>query len=232
MDFLYVFLLGALIGVSELVSRYRDAPVKALWTIPAFLYVVVNGLAAVLALALVEGLGIKFGIADDAGGTSALRWTRILASGLGAMALFRSAVFTVRVGEQDISIGPSSFLQIILGAADRSVDRLRARARALKVGKIMDGVSFTRSLEALPAYCLALMQNLPKDDQDKLAEDIGCLPDSNMDDEIKALIMGLALMNSVGPGVLEAAVDSLEERIKVAASPSPPGAPGAPAKTV
>jgi hypothetical protein len=213
MDFVAAFFLGALIGGSELVARYRDAPARVLWTLPAGLYIGLNGVAAALALTVVRGLDVRFGL-DEAVGADSVLWIQILTSGIGAMAVFRSSVFSLRVGEQDISIGPSSFLQIILGAADRSVDRLRARARAEKVAEIMDGVAFGKAEEALPAYCLALMQNLPQDDQKALGEEIGRLSASTMDEETKALVMGLALMNTVGPGVLQAAVDSLADRIK------------------
>ena len=213
MDFVAAFFLGALIGGSELVARYRDAPARVLWTLPAGLYIGLNGVAAALALTVVRGLDVRFGL-DEAVGADSVLWIQILTSGIGAMAVFRSSVFSLRVGEQDISIGPSSFLQIILGAADRSVDRLRARARAEKVAEIMDGVAFGKAEEALPAYCLALMQNLPQDDQKALGEEIGRLSASTMDEETKALVMGLALINTVGPGVLQAAVDSLADRIK------------------
>jgi hypothetical protein len=49
-------LLGALVGSTELVSRYKDAPLEALVTGPATFYVLMN--AAVSALAL--WLAIEF----------------------------------------------------------------------------------------------------------------------------------------------------------------------------
>ncbi|HMD97778.1 MAG TPA: hypothetical protein VKM93_10685 [Terriglobia bacterium] len=39
----------------------------------------------------------------------------------------------VRAGDRNIAVGPSSFLQILCDAANRIVDRLRAKARGDKV---------------------------------------------------------------------------------------------------
>ncbi len=61
---------------------------------------------------------------------------------------------------------------------------------------------------------LALMQNLSADDQERLADGLAVLEKATMGDEEKALVLGLELMNHVGPGVLRAAVDSLGPRIR------------------
>jgi hypothetical protein len=103
----------------------------------------------------------------------------------------------------------------VLGASDREVDRLRAQARATAVGKAMDGISFEKAYAALPTHCLALMQNLPRDDQDTLAREIAALKArTDITDRTKILSLGLLLMNAVGEGVLVAAVDSLRAEIK------------------
>jgi hypothetical protein len=78
----------------------------------------------------------------------------------------------------------------------------------------MEGVSFAKAYEALPAYCSALMQNLPQEDQAELARQITALNDTNMDERVKTLNLGLALMNAVGEDVLKAAVNSLGQNIR------------------
>jgi hypothetical protein len=49
-DWIAVAALGAIVGVSELTSRYRDAPEAALRTWPAFFYIATNMAASVAAL--------------------------------------------------------------------------------------------------------------------------------------------------------------------------------------
>ena len=213
-DYIIVSLFGLGIGLGELVSRYRDAPLRAVATAPALLYMLINALAALGALGVVRVFGVDFGI--EAAEAERLRWTQLFVAGFASMALFRSSLFTVRVGDQDIGIGPSSFLQLVLQAADRGVDRVRAEARASEVLKAMDGVSFAKAYAALPVLCLELMQNLPSEDQAALGEEIKKLHEAEIDDGIKTLILGLKLMNLVGQGVLLGAVESIAPRIRAA----------------
>src|ERR1044071_9380997 len=198
--YLAVFGIGVLVGVGELVSRYRDAPEHAIRTTPALLYIALNAVAAVAALALVESFGVVKGT-DHAAGI-----TRVLLAGFGAMAFFRTSVFTIRVGDQDVSIGPVAFLQIVLHAADRAVDRVRADARASAVAACMSGVSFQAAQAALPAFCMQLMQNVPADEQNEVGDAVKILQSSAMDDQTKAKNLGLLLMNVVGEKVLLTAV--------------------------
>ena len=208
-DFAAAALLGILVGLAELVSRYRDAPHAALYTRPALLYLVLNGAASGLALALIRAFDWKFGAGADTA-----RWTQLLVAGVGAMALFRASLFTVRAGDRDIGVGPATFLQIFRDAADRAVDRLRARARSLQVGKLMDGVDYGKASEGLIPYCLALMQNVPDDEQKKLVQAVKLLDAEPIEPAVKVRILGLLLMNVVGPDVLTAAVDALREQLR------------------
>ncbi len=210
LDFAVVAVLGALVGGGELVSRYRDAPAGALYNWPAAIYVGLNVAASVAALFLIRTFGWTFGITS---GGEVLRWTQVGAAGTGAMALFRTSLFTVHAGERDIDIGPSSFLQIFREAADRAVDRLRARARGETVGKLMEGISYDKASQGLPPYCLALMQNVPDEEQVRLTQSLELLDKDEIDPAIKVRILGLQLMNVVGPNVLEAAVVTLRKEM-------------------
>lgn len=208
-DWIIVLLLGGLVGSGELVSRYRDEPLRALLTGPAIFYIAVNMAASLGALALSRLFGWTFG-----GSGATIRWTQVLVAGFGAMALFRSSLFTVRAGDKDVAVGPASFLQIILDAADSAVDRVRAEQRSSAVVRIMAGVAYAKAHVALPAYCLALMQNLSAEDQAAFARQIAALDAATMDDTIKVLTLGLAIMNVMGDEVLQAAVKGLGARIK------------------
>jgi hypothetical protein len=205
---------GALVGLGEIVSRYRDAPLHALLTTAALLHIALNAGAAVGALALIRMFDVKFGI--DPNKPIQILWTQILVAGLGAMAFFRSSLFTVRLGDQDIGIGPSSFLQILLDAADNGVDRSRATARAKNVARTMKGISFERAQVALPTLCLALMQNLPAKQQEELGKQVLELQTASFDKNLKTLVLGLKLMNLIGPEVLLGAVNSVGPRIRTA----------------
>ena len=105
LDFALAALLGFLVGLAELVSRYRDAPQQVLYIRPAWLYLALNGAASALVLALALALAHTYGWTFGASPGS-LRWTQVLVAGVGAMALFRTSLFAVRAGDKDIGIGP------------------------------------------------------------------------------------------------------------------------------
>lgn len=222
LDYLTVALLGVLVGAAELISRYRDAPARAVYNLPAAIYIALNLCASIAALAIVHVYGWTFGV----NGAAAQRWAQIGMAGTSAMALFRTSLFTIRAGDHDIAVGPSTFLQIFREASDRAVDRLRAKARGDQVGEWMTDIDYDKASRGLPPYCLALMQNVPDDDQVKLKNSVVLLNNAAIDPAIKVRILGLQLMNVVGPNVLIAAVGSLHDQMQAAAPPKA-GAKGA-----
>ena len=195
--------LGGIVGVSELISRYKDDPWAAIKSWPAIFYLSINSAASVGALLLMPDgwLGLSRGM-------------RILMAGISAMAFFRTSLFVVRAGDRDVGVGPSGFLQIFLGAADRAVDRKRAAARSDAVDKVMKGVDFAKAWKALPPYCLALMQNISPEDQRVLTRVVEDLDKRDAEPNVRALLLGIELINVVGVDVLTTAVESLGEQIR------------------
>ena len=211
-DLVLVAALGAAVGVGELASRYRDEPTKAILSVPATIYVLLNATAAILALVL----GRHFAWLPAA--EEPIPWSQILAAGLGAMVVLRSSVFQVRVGDQDVAVGPSSFLESVISACDRAVDRLRAQERAWAVARVMEGVSSEKAMTVLPSYISALMQNLNQTEQGDFESRIEKIRTGKQSDQVKALTLGLLAMNYIGEKVLTAAVQSLAAEIRLAAA--------------
>lgn len=210
LDYAVVAVLGLLVGAAELVSRYKDAPAGALRSGAAIFYMALNVAASIIALALIRVFDWRLGLTV---GGAALRWTQVGVAGTGAMALFRTSLFTVHTGERDVGVGPGSFLQIFRDAADRATDRLRARARGDTVSKLMEGISYDKASYGLTTYCLALMQNVSDEEQLALTKSLTLLNGADIDPAIKVRILGLNLLNVVGPNVLTAAVDSLRKEM-------------------
>lgn len=203
LDWAAAALLGGVVGVSELISRYKDHPWAAIKSWPAAFYLAINSAASVAALLLMP-----------AGWLGLSRGMRILMAGVSAMAFFRTSLFVVRAGDKDVGVGPSGFLQIFLGAADRAVDRRRAAARSDAVTMVMRDVDFAKALRALPPYCLALMQNVPPEDQQVLNRVVEELEKRDAEPSVKALLLEIELINVVGVDVLTTAVNSLGGQIR------------------
>src|SRR5437870_1536063 len=105
MTYVLVAVLGAFVGATELMSRYRDAPFLSVATWGSALYIGVNTLAAVIALFLLDTFGQQLlssysnGLQKDA--------VRIMIAGFGAIAFLRSSLFRIRIDQTDVGIGPS-----------------------------------------------------------------------------------------------------------------------------
>jgi hypothetical protein len=77
----------------------------------------------------------------------------------------------------------------------------------------MKGVDYAKALTALPPYCLALMQNVSPEDQQVLERVLEALDKRDAEPSVKALQLGIELMNVVGVDVLKTAVKSLGDQI-------------------
>ena len=203
-EYLIAGLLGAAVGLAELLSRYKDQPWRAVSTPPAISYIFINALSSVVALDLC--LIFKVDLGRDPSNPLASEVKLVLLAGFGSMSFFRSSLFTVRVGGHDVGIGPSTVLQSILDATDREVDRRIAIYRDKIVKQVTASITFEKAKVALPAYCIGLMQNLTDAEQAELGKDLDLIGTKNMSDDDKARLLVLALVNCVGPDVVRQAV--------------------------
>ncbi|HBC52962.1 MAG TPA: hypothetical protein DCZ06_01755 [Alphaproteobacteria bacterium] len=220
--YVVVGLLGGLVGIAELISRYPDSPVRAVATPPGIFYATINLLAAIAALAIGAVLSDTQPVPHETphGEVLLFRTEDLLillaTAGFGALAFLRTKLITLRVGDADIGVGPSFILDTLLHAADRAVDRARAEPRAQLISDIMAPVSFEEAKLVLPTYCFAIMQNVSVEEQQKVALEIEALSGVDMPDRVKALNLGLLLLNIVGEHVLRIAVQNLEQEFAAA----------------
>jgi hypothetical protein len=92
--------LGFGLSAAELVGRYRDKPTRALGRGGAWTYVLINAAASAGALLLISRFGWDLGQAGNSVTT-----VRVLMAGLGAAVLFRSSLFIVKVGNDNVGEG-------------------------------------------------------------------------------------------------------------------------------
>jgi hypothetical protein len=206
--------IGFGVGSTEMMARYRDRPFLPMLSFPGLMYIGVNAGAGSLAYYLTgELMNDHLKIGENNAALSPV--THVLIAGFGAMAFFRSGVFMVKLGNDDVAIGPNLVLQILLQALDRSYDRQRASPRAKVTAQIMSGVSFAVARAELPAICFNLMQNVTQDEQTTLANQVEALFGRNdLGEDTKAMVLGLALLNIVGETTLRTAVLALGKTAK------------------
>ena len=78
----------------------------------------------------------------------------------------------------------------------------------------MKDVDYAKAKVALPPYCLALMQNVSQEDQLELDRSLKDVDEGPAEPSVKALLLGIELINVVGADVLTTAVKSLGEQIR------------------
>jgi hypothetical protein len=124
MDWALAFVIGLGASLVELLSRYRDEPLKVIATSQfAWVYLLLNGFLALGAHAVLLDQGFaaldsmiqRFGVATSAG--------------IGAAVVLRSRVFTARLGDEQVSIGPGYVVDQLLSIIDAPIDRRRALQR-------------------------------------------------------------------------------------------------------
>src|ERR1043166_5966623 len=119
---------GMLIGVAEVISRYRDEPLQAVVSPFGLIYCVLNGVISLAALLLIFKYPTIFGSLANDGLAAAF------AAGFGGAAVMRSKVAVIKgTDDKDVSLGPDFVIRVLLQAIDRNVDRFRAERRQASV---------------------------------------------------------------------------------------------------
>jgi hypothetical protein len=216
-NYVAVFVLGGLLGLTEIIGRYTDSPTAALKSPGAFCYVLLNALASCLALFLLLKLA-PHAIENPI--------SQVLVAGLGAMAFLRSSIFKVRVQDEEVAVGPAILLDTLLKFADAQVDRGRAVDRASRIASVIKSLPLAQAGADLPRLCFALMQNLPVDVRQRLLDDITLVvTDTKRSESVKVLEIGLVLWGRVGIGTLTGAVELIRQMSAAPAQLPGPAAP-------
>ena len=160
------FAFGALVGLSEIVSRYRDEPLRATANQYGIGYLVLNGLLAAAAYGIL--LRYPTQILSPIGGDPLLQ---AIVAGFGAMAVLRSKLFIFRAEDgKDYPIGPSIVMETFLRMLDRKIDRLRASIRQQRVFEQMKDIADFDAVANYLEASLLSFQNLSEEEKADITE--------------------------------------------------------------
>ncbi len=209
-DLLATLAIGAAVGFAELVSRYRDAPWQVAAMLPGRIFIAINAAVAGLALFLLTIFAEELHAPKSP-------VMRDIIAGTGAMVLVRSKLFTLRQpGGGDIAVGPAIMLDALLSAVNREADRRRAERRVARVAaraRAFAHKPYHLALGYLTAS-LGAFQNLDAEVTQKLGDDLNRLDDDKvlgkLEDEVKYLIAGYAILTEIGDTAFEAIFTRLE----------------------
>lgn len=216
MDLFWWFLalvIGTGTALVELLSRYRDEPFKVIAQSHfAWIYLALNG---VLALGAYWVLLTSDWAADA---TQVDRLGLSISAGLGAAVVLRSRVFTARLGDEQVSIGPGYVVDQLLAIIDRQIDRRRALQRVQIVVEAMDCKDFEKAKTFASTMITGSRQNLTLQEQKDLAAQIREVQDRRIGDQEKAYALGFILLDFMG----EEFLDEIARRLPTLSLPGEP----------
>jgi hypothetical protein len=142
--------IGGILGWAEIAQRYSDTPIGVLLWPPAWLYIGTNVAASVAALAIVRSLDWTFGQTD----LTTRETVQVLVAGFGAMALFRTRLFTAGQsastdGDVRFLWSPATVLEGILRIADREARKTQGRKR-LRAVRSLRRITWEQAKELPP----------------------------------------------------------------------------------
>ncbi len=185
--------VGLFTGTIEALSRYRDEPFKAvLTTLYGWIYILLNAALGLAAYALL--LWRPGSVPDDPGSHMKLA----LAAGLGAAAVVRARLFSIKVGDKEVAVGPGFLVDRFLGLLDRQIDRARALERTRLVVREMAGVDFARAAQYARTVILGSRQSLPIGERTELTEKLREIENRRDDAEQKVHALGFVVLDFMG----------------------------------
>jgi hypothetical protein len=200
---LLAFLLGCLVGLAELLSRYSN-PYRILDKKFANWYIVVNGTISILGFWVLKKMQKNLE-------NSEIELENVLISGLAAMVVLRSSIASINHQGKKIEIGIGGLLQVYLDAIEKLFNRKRSEETLNDIYAIMKDVDFETAKINLPSICLSTFQNLPEEQAKQLGSKIKTLSDKGLD-HMKSVELGVILEHYFGEGLLRAAVEILKKQ--------------------
>lgn len=215
---------GVLVGVAEIVSRYRDEPLHACFSPFGLIYAAINGWLSLAALLLI------FKYPESFKSLAADGLLAALAAGFGAAAIMRGKVAVIKGSDdKDVSIGPDFVIKILLRTVDKNVDRFRAERRQAIVvrnlPKIRQLGSFRNASEYLMSSLLAF-QNLEEDLKQQLRAAFDDYERKVLPEDLKYLAMGFVFLTLVGEAHFETVLENAVQ-VRMTSGQLPPAAPAA-----
>lgn len=220
------FVLGAATGFTEIVTRYRDEPLRAAFNRFGLSYMVINGLLSLIAL----GLLLRYpGLFPKVAGDELMA---ALVAGAAAMALVRSKLFTFRTDAgADIPIGPAVLVDTLLRVFDRKIDRWRStRRQGLVLAQLADFDDFEFAARYILSSLLSF-QNLSQAEKTEIAEVIEQYRAGFKDwpPILKTMAAGYALLDIAGEENFKQVIDGMKavkRRVDNPSAVSPGTSPG------
>ena len=198
-SYFIAFMLGIVTAFAEIISKFRDEPLKAFRTIEAVAYHTLNGCIAVFALYVLQLNGVPFATPLD-------QMNAFLLAGVGSMLVMRSRLFNVKVGDEEMAFGPEQIIKIYFRFMERAIDRVRAQSRIEFVRSLMGNLNFESVYDYTNTNTNTMLdsaQALSTEKRNNIEEALSkILNNGPTDPQLKSYKLGFLLLTEMGEDFL------------------------------
>jgi len=190
--FILAFLLGAIVALSELLSRY-SWPLSSILTSGAgLMYLLLNAIVSILAyFAAVEWNWMP-------ALTGQYEFWRVLAVGILGMAFLRSSFANVKLGGKEVSAGLCLLITIFEKRAERALDQDVALERYGNVTQLVQGLTYRVTRNYLCAVTEGVLRSLSKVEAKTFQDDVAGIDALDVDDSTKMELFSMRIIDITG----------------------------------
>jgi hypothetical protein len=193
------FLCGALVGLTEIASRYRDEQMKAITSPDGMVYILFNGAISTFALVLIwhfQGNPEFTFFKNNPLGAA-------IGAGFGATAIMRTRLAVIKGSDdKDVSIGPDIILSLLMTMIDRRIDRWRSLRRQQIIAQYFDELKALGSTDDASEYLLGSLvsfQNISETDKKEVNAQVQQNKSAKVrDSHIQLTTLGYIFLTVVG----------------------------------
>ena len=206
--YLLALVIGAFVGLSELLSRYTWTLRSVMASAAGLSYLGLNGIAAMFAYFAAVQWNFHAGLEGKS------EFWRVLVISSLAMAALRSSFINLQIGNRQFGAGFASILEIFMHRAERVLDQKLVKDRWGKVAPIIEGLTYRATKTYLAAVSEMALRSLSAQENNILQQDLAKIDVLEVEDGIK---MQLFAMRIVEKTSLELFISFAETaRIKLA----------------
>lgn len=186
------FAIGAIIALSELLSRYSWKIKVIVSSCGGWLYMALNGSTAIL----VYCASVEWEFYAGLEGKSEF-WRTIVVSFL-AMAVLRSSFFNVKIGNREFGAGFSAFIDIFKGYAERSLDQSVAQKHLEAITPLVCELTYAASKDYLYSMCEGSLRSVAKTEMANLNKDLEKIDKMEVNDSTKMRLFAVRISEVTG----------------------------------
>jgi len=189
--------LGALFGIAELLSRFKDEPFRVIRTnATAWGYILLN--------LVISGTSFYFLTRTTLFGKSETDLLKAaLTAGLGASLLMRSKFLKVTISGKEAAVGPEIIVNVLMETLERMIDRERALVRKNLVEEHMADIDFSKAKDYVITTIIASSQINSEEKTKTLMAEADKIKNSPAGDMEKSYALGYLVMDIMGERFLK-----------------------------